>query len=66
MRTWIECKLPDKTGEFIFFQAQAGLGKPVHSSSQQIFVKSLNLDLGPELKQKRVWSWQHRQDGRVV
>ena len=54
MRTWLECKLPDKTGEFIFFQAQAGLGKPVHSSSQQIFVKSLKLDLGHELKQKRV------------
>ena len=54
MRTWIECNLPDITGEFIFFQAQAGLGKPVNISSQQNFVKSLNIDLGPELKVRRV------------
>ena len=39
---------------FIFFRAQAGFEKPVHSSSQQISVKSLKLDLGPELEQKRV------------
>ena len=54
MPTWIECKLPDRTGEFIFFQAQARFGKAAHSSSQQTFVMSLKIDLGPELKQKRV------------
>ena len=53
-RIWLECKLPDKTGEFIFLQAQAGLGKPVHSSSQQTFVMSLQQELGPVRKQKRV------------
>ena len=55
IRTWLECKLRDKTGEFIFFQAQAGFGKPVHSSSQQTFVMSLKQDLGPVRKQKRVY-----------
>ena len=55
IRTWLECKLSDKTGEFIFFQARAGLGKPVHSSSQQTFVMSLKQDLGPVRKQKRVY-----------
>ena len=54
IRTWLECKLRDKTGEFIFSQAQAGLGKPVQSSSQQSFVLSLKQELGPVPKQKRV------------
>ena len=53
MRTWIECNLPDKTGEFISFQAKAGLGQVVYSS-QQTSVTHLKLDLGPVRKQKRV------------
>ena len=55
IRTWLECRLPDKTGELIFFQAQAGLGKPVHSSSQQTSVTPLKLVVGPAAKQKLVY-----------
>ena len=53
MRTWIECNLPDKTGEFIPFQAQAGLGQVVYSS-EQTSVTQLKLDVGPVRKLKCV------------
>ena len=53
MRTWIECNLPDKTGEFSSFQAEAGLGQVVYIS-QQTSVTHLTLDVGPIRKKKRV------------